>query len=134
MVRLYSTLIEGETGSTAANATEGDEPPDMDFEDATKLRLHKRIERNASLSKKVKKLQGDVCKVCGIKFEDIYGSIGKGYIEAHHLRPLASLKGQKVPMDPDKDFAVLCSNCHRMVHRSGCVDNIQKFKKDYFCG
>lgn len=134
MVQLYSALIEGETGSSTTNAAEGDEPPNMHFEDASKWRLHKRIERNASLSKKVKKLQGATCKICALKFEDLYGSIGVGFIEAHHLKPIASLKGKKVSMDPERDFAVLCSNCHRMVHRSGCVDNMQKFKKDHFRG
>lgn len=47
-----------------------------------------------------------------------YGEIGAGYIEAHHMRPISSLKeGETVEYDIQKDFSVLCSNCHRMIHR-----------------
>lgn len=67
-------------------------------------------------------------------FEEKYGDVGKNYIEAHHLKPLASLKGKKVAMDPAKDFPVLCSNCHRMIHQSSCTDDIGRFKTEDFRG
>ena len=134
MVQLYEALITGETNSEASTIQEGDEPLEMHYEDATQFRMHKRIERNAGLSKRVKQLLGYTCQVCNTNFEQRYGDIGKGYIEAHHLRPLASLKGKKIAMDPKKDFAVLCANCHRMIHRSGCVDNIAQFKKEHYRG
>ena len=43
-----------------------------------------------------------------------YGPRGDGYIEAHHTRPLETLD----PSQPTKvsDLALLCANCHRMVH------------------
>jgi 5-methylcytosine-specific restriction protein A len=135
MLGLYEALITGETGSDAALADdEDDAPPDLDYEDATRFRLHKRIERRAALAKKVKQLKGHTCEVCGISFARTYGKLGDGYIEAHHLKPIASLKGTKVAMDPVKDFAVLCSNCHRMVHRSGLIDDIVRFKREHFHG
>jgi 5-methylcytosine-specific restriction protein A len=134
MLHLYEVLIQGETSSATFTAVEGDEPPEMHYEDATRFRLHKRIERNTGLAKKVKELLGSSCQVCGTNFEIKYGSIGEGFIEAHHLKPLASLKGKKVAMDPKKDFAVLCSNCHRMVHRSGCVEDVQAFKEKHYRG
>lgn len=133
MIRLYETLIQVEANSEVSSTTvEGDEPPAMEYEDATRFRMHKRIERNANLAKAVKKYHGYTCQVCNINFEARYGEIGKEYIEAHHLKPLSTLKGQKVAMDPVKDFAVLCANCHRMIHRSGCVDDIVKFKNDHY--
>lgn len=134
MIQLYEALIEGDTNSDAGGAPEGDEPPELHFEDAGRFRMHKRIERNSGLSKRVKQLHGATCQVCATNFEQVYGEIGKDYIEAHHLKPLASLKGKKVAMDPAKDFAVLCANCHRMIHRSGCVDDIVKFKKEHYLG
>jgi 5-methylcytosine-specific restriction protein A len=133
MLQLYQTLFEGVIRSDTGSS-EDDEPSGLHFEDATKFRLHKRIERNAKLSKDVKKLQGYVCRVCGTDFEERYGAIGKGYIEAHHLKSIASIKGTKVAMDPLKDFAVLCSNCHRMVHLSGCLADIEKFKAEHYHG
>ena len=132
MLALYNLLVSGATGAEAMSNQEGDEPGEISFEDATKFRMHKRIERNLNLVKKVKARLGFTCQVCQINFESIYGEIGKNFIEAHHLRPLASLEG-RVAMNPDTDFAVLCANCHRMIHRAGCVDNIAQFKAHH-CG
>ncbi len=59
-----------------------------------------------------------VCQSCGFDFETVYGPAGREYIEAHHLTPLAELpEDTPVPLDPKEDFAVLCANCHRMMHR-----------------
>lgn len=132
IVELYRSLITGQTTVGSSSEPEGDEPPGMNFEDATKFRMHKRIERNAALAKKAKRIHGFICQVCGLNFETKYGAIGKGYIEAHHLRPLASLQGSRIAMDPRNDFAVLCSNCHRMVHCSGLVNDITRFKKENY--
>lgn len=134
MLKLYEALIVGQTDGEYSSDVEDDFPHGIDHEDATRFRLHKRIERNDGLIKKVKKAHGCTCAVCGLNFEGRYGPIGKGYIEAHHLIPLASIKGTKVAMDPIKDFAVLCANCHRMIHRSGCVDDVEKFKAEHFHG
>jgi 5-methylcytosine-specific restriction protein A len=132
MLQLYEALITAVTSLEANTIQEGDEPPELHYEDATQFRMHKRIERNAKLSNRVKQLRGYTCEVCETNFELRYGDIGKNYIEAHHLKPLASLKGKKVAMDPEKDFAVLCANCHRMIHRSGCIDEIAQFKKKHY--
>lgn len=118
IVRLYLTL-------TARGGV--DTLPDVSNEDAAggsiteqrRYRLHRRIERNGSVSSKVKRVRGYICEACGFDFAAIYGELGKGYIEAHHLTPLASLPvGQSVSQDPRTEFAVLCANCHRMVHSS----------------
>jgi 5-methylcytosine-specific restriction protein A len=132
MIKLYEGLISVENNSEAITIEEGDEPLEMHYEDATRFRMHKRIERNAGLSKRVKQLLGVTCQVCNVNFEERYGKIGENYIEAHHLIPLASIKGNRVAMDPKKDFAVLCANCHRMIHRTGCVDNIDQFKEEHY--
>lgn len=128
---LYDDLINGETAVEACAVAEGDEPWNIQFEDAGKLRMHKRIERNQKLAQDVKKTLGYKCQACGLIFTDIYGEIGKEYIEAHHLIPISSLKGQKVPRNPKTDFAVLCSNCHRMIHRSAFTGDIAMFVKQH---
>jgi len=131
MVALYGRLYELETLSDVASEESQIDVP-LIFEDAGKFRLHTRIERNAKLTQLVKKVRGHVCEVCSLNFEDSYGDIGKDYIEAHHLRPLSSLKGLRVAMDPLADFAVLCANCHRMVHRSGLISDIPGFREKYY--
>jgi 5-methylcytosine-specific restriction protein A len=98
--------------------------PDDDLQRGTSItevrryRMHRRIERNPRASKKVKRVHGTTCQACRHNFGKSYGSLGEGYIEAHHLRPLSQLnEGESVSYDPERDFAVLCANCHRMIHR-----------------
>lgn len=134
ILSLYENLIYGEAASEVENIVEGDEPEDIHYEDAGKLRLHKRIERNPRLALAAKEILGYRCQVCGLNFEERYGEIGRGYIEAHHLEPIAELRGQRVRREPSRDFAVLCSNCHRMIHKSAYVGDIKAFKKEYFKG
>ena len=82
-------------------------------------RLHLKIERNPIAARRAKRHHGTRCQVCALDFAERYGAIGKGFIEAHHLRPIYSLaEGAAVVYDVAKDFAVLCSNCHRMIHRT----------------
>ncbi|WP_143412697.1 HNH endonuclease [Gordonibacter urolithinfaciens] len=55
------------------------------------------------------------CCVCGFDFEAVYGVLGEGYIECHHTKPISEYeKGEKTRVE---DLALVCSNCHRMLHR-----------------
>jgi 5-methylcytosine-specific restriction protein A len=56
------------------------------------------------------------CNVCGFNFEEAYGERGKDYIAVHHLTPVSTF-GKTTKVDPKSDMIVLCSNCHRMIHR-----------------
>jgi hypothetical protein len=61
-----------------------------------------------------------ICEVqnCGFDFAKQYGALGKGYAQVHHLLPLS-----KSPKDGRetklKDLAVVCANCHIMIHAGG---------------
>ena len=56
------------------------------------------------------------CDVCGFDFAVAYGELGKGFIEAHHVKSLADMQpGDKTNLE---DLVAVCSNCHRMLHRS----------------
>jgi 5-methylcytosine-specific restriction enzyme A len=113
---LYQALVEGRatvTGSVPPNP----EDPASGVE-AKRMRWHQQVERSRSLAKKAKQVHGDRCQACEQRLGDIYGDdIGAGYIEAHHLSLFASLDGRPTELDPTADFAVLCPNCHAMVHR-----------------
>lgn len=93
------------------------------------LKYHFRIERNQTLAKKVKKLKGYNCECCKLNFEERYGALGHKFIEAHHLIPISSLKIGFHEIDLENDFAVLCSNCHRMIHRLEDSSDIDKLRK-----
>jgi hypothetical protein len=95
---------------------------DKDFDEGEiVLRAHLIRERNALLVKKAKDAwrASDPllrCEVCQFSFLEAYGD---EYVEAHHTKPLATLKaGAKTRID---DLARVCANCHRMLHLSGCI-------------
>lgn len=62
------------------------------------------------------RIHGTKCMICGFDFEQKYGELGKGYIEVHHIKPLATLE-QEVVVNPETDLICVCANCHRMLHR-----------------
>ncbi len=74
------------------------------------------FERNLKLRAAAIAFHGATCKVCGFNFEVTYGEHGKSYIEVHHLIPISSLP-EPSTINPREDLTVLCSNCHRMIHR-----------------
>jgi 5-methylcytosine-specific restriction protein A len=101
------------------------------LEGRRRFKFHKRLERrrNAKLVRAVKRHHGNNCAGCGLNFSALYGSVGSNYIDAHHITPLSKLKGDgDRPMDPKKDFAVLCANCHRIIHKLGCPP-LEEFRK-----
>lgn len=124
----YAVLVDAVLPSSKSIEREDDE---TDFEDLTKIRIHKRIERNQRLAKKVKAKKGYVCEACGFSYDSVYTNLDTDYIEAHHLVAFAELTGSKVPLDPEKDFAVLCADCHRMIHRSKFIHDINAFRLNH---
>ena len=55
------------------------------------------------------------CQVCKMCFEEVYGEIGKDFIEVHHLVPISERGGDYI-VNPVRDLVPLCSNCHSMIH------------------
>mgnify|MGYP001216674918 CR=1 FL=1 len=97
---------------------------DNDFESHEGMilsRVHKFRERDQKIIRKKKeqilKLFGKLeCEGCGFDFKIKYGSRGDGFIECHHIKPVSEIKeNEKTKLI---DLIILCSNCHRMVHRS----------------
>ncbi|MFF8865997.1 HNH endonuclease [Streptomyces sp. NPDC015139] len=83
------------------------------------LRRHVARERDKKLrQKKIDAVlrQGAplVCEVCDFDFEAVYGDRGAGYIECHHVVPLHVAGEGRTKLS---DLALICSNCHRMIHR-----------------
>ena len=97
--------------------------PRRKFQEGRKrLIQHARTERirNPALIRESKRLfkkkHGKLyCEVCSFDFERKYGQRGKDYIEAHHKTPISELESV-VDCTVD-DLTLVCSNCHRMLHR-----------------
>jgi len=83
--------------------------------------LHRAKERSKAVVNLAKKKAKErdpflCCSVCNFSFLKEYGvELGENFIEAHHTKPLSEITGEvetKV-----EDLALVCSNCHRMLHR-----------------
>lgn len=85
-------------------------------EGAPTLHLTTRYERDPRLREAAIQIHGTTCSACGFNFAMVYGQHGAGYIQVHHVQPLADGAGEHL-VDPNSDMDVLCANCHVMVHR-----------------
>lgn len=106
-----------------AGMTETEDPlarlPEARTEGGEHVYISIRRERDPQLRDDALAIHGFDCMGCGFNFEKAYGDLGKGFIEVHHIVPLADA-GKSIT-DPSTDLIVLCSNCHRMVHRKRCL-------------
>ncbi len=135
IIETYQQIIYDSIDSSVNENSESiiSEFPSFEAEtDLRKMRQHLRIERDdRKLIQEVKKRKGYICECCKIDFEKTYGPIGKGYIEAHHKQPIHQLKGKVIKLDAEKDFIVLCSNCHKMIHKLDDPSDLDAFIKLY---
>jgi hypothetical protein len=112
-----------------AHKTSSPEPMDVElqaFEGQAKFLFVKHRQREARLRheklREAFKQNGGhlLCEVpkCKFDFMKRYGQLGAGYAQVHHKRPLAAApkKGQRTKL---KDLAVVCANCHAMIHKGG---------------
>lgn len=86
-------------------------------------------ERNPINRQKALSYHGYSCAACGFNFEEVYGELGKGFIEVHHIVPL-SMRDEEVKVNPKTDLIPLCPNCHRMIHhKKNRILTIDELKK-----
>jgi predicted HNH restriction endonuclease len=99
----------------------GDDEPDIAEAEEGRLltRLHRYRERSRKLVALAKKAAMQkygrlFCQACGFDFGKRYGPTGEGLIDVHHTRPVQTLvEGNITKVD---ELALLCANCHRVVH------------------
>lgn len=100
---------------------EDGEEEKLEFREGRVLyKLHKYKERDSKLvlfkkTQHLKKYGSLDCESCDFNFQLKYGDLGKGYIECHHQVPLYQYEG--IQQTRLEDLALVCSNCHRMLHR-----------------
>lgn len=97
-----------------------------------KYRLHRSRERDSSITRKAKarrlKETGALfCDICDFDFYNKYGELGLGFIEVHHKVPVSKLDGNtKTKLS---DLALVCSSCHRMLHRQKSTMPVSELKE-----
>jgi 5-methylcytosine-specific restriction protein A len=111
-------------------------PPEDGEDEAQEGRIlyrrHRVRERDRKLIRRkkqtVKQRTGRLaCEVCSFEFEEVYGQHGAGYIECHHTIPLAQATGPTTTRLGD--LVVVCSNCHRMLHRGDPPPTVPKLRQ-----
>jgi 5-methylcytosine-specific restriction enzyme A len=116
---IRAAVEEGISAATTTVASDVD-----DFAEAPEGRVLTRLHRTRERSRKLvdrKKSQalkehGRLqCEACAFNFAEHYGDHGDGYIECHHVKPVHELQpGERTKLS---DLALVCANCHRMIHR-----------------
>jgi 5-methylcytosine-specific restriction protein A len=109
-IPIYGMLVSL-IGAEENELTTTGEPEGRAIQSLTTRYERSRLNREACIQ-----LKGTRCKVCGFDFSEAYGPLGIGYIEIHHLTPVASI-GPNYRIDIKTDLAPVCSNCHSMAHR-----------------
>jgi hypothetical protein len=100
-------------------------------EGRTQIKRHLVRERNQALVKKKKRAVLSTtgalaCEVCTLDFLQRYGELGRGFAECHHVTPLALLaQASETKLE---DLAIVCANCHRMLHRGRQWKTIAQLK------
>jgi len=126
-----STTIRREQPYISSSQHEIDLLEALGVEGRKKLITHLKRERNPKLvaAKKAAVLAAKgtlACEICSFIFYDKYGELGKGYCEVHHRKPLADGGIRQTALS---DHAILCSNCHRMIHRTAPMLSVEMFRK-----
>lgn len=114
--------IEDEIYTIFPDEVEGDL-----FEGARKKVSVNIYERSQHARNKCIAVHGLNCAVCAFNFENAYGDIGIGFIHVHHVVDIASIKAE-YKVDPSKDLAPVCPNCHAMLHKTKPAMSIESLK------
>ncbi len=132
----YSWVISGLCWSGLSPRQLEPDPIDIDDflgfpEGDEKRRMHLVRERNQTVIRKAKEiaLERDPllkCEVCDFSFNERYGELGQNFVEAHHKIPIAKLKkGSITRVD---DIALVCANCHRMIHNGDKTISVEDLR------
>ncbi len=108
-------------------------PEEIDDDDTAGLEGERRsvlvniYERNPAARRKCISHWKPICRVCEFDFEAVYGTLGEGFIQVHHLKPLGEV-GEAYRLDPIEDLRPVCPNCHAMLHRQKPALKIEELK------
>jgi 5-methylcytosine-specific restriction protein A len=114
-LNFYSTVTTGLTEEDATRVSVA--PKEAKGKEVRRLAWHLVAEgRNSVIARRAKAIQGYQCQVCGYQPPEELGNSGRRCIEAHHLTPFKDLDERPRHLDPERDFAIVCANCHRLLH------------------
>lgn len=101
--------------STTSPAIDVDIHQVEEAEGQRRLVQHLQCERKKSVVRRKKASVASLeCEICGFLFSRSYGPQAADYCEVHHLIPLG--QSDEATRTKLRDLAILCANCHRVVH------------------
>ena len=77
------------------------------------------------------KSKGYRCEACEWSIEEDEQEVWGSSFELHHLAPFYELKENETRVVRIEDFAVLCASCHRAIHRTEYVPDVEGFAAAY---
>jgi 5-methylcytosine-specific restriction protein A len=100
-------------------------------EGAVIYKLHRFRERDSRIIDIKKKIEFEkygalLCEACTFDFHETYGELGFKFIECHHKIPIAEFNAQT--RTTLNDLSLVCSNCHRMLHRKIDTMSVEQLK------
>lgn len=135
LMRAYHRALKA--GLPPAKVPPSDDPDEelSAFEGAesnafVKHRKRERKLRIAKLSQVLRENDGHLaCEVpgCGFDFVRTYGALGFAFAHVHHLKPLRDAPSSGAPRKLS-DLAIVCANCHAMIHRYGACRPLREVK------
>lgn len=85
--------------------------------------------RNAKVRQLLANSGSLACQACDFDFAKVFGEVGDGFCEVHHNRPLS---GRGPSITRLRELTILCSNCHRMIHRTEPMMRVVDFRREFF--
>lgn len=119
---VHQSLIDKDQNTSSNQQQESQRTFDEGFK---KFIVNEVSTRDSQLTTFAKAIHGTICAVCDFDFGEYYGEHGEGFVEIHHLVPIA--KGSR--NTSLEDVRPVCSNCHRMLHRGNELLGIEQLKQ-----
>jgi hypothetical protein len=116
----YPLSVAGDVRSVATRQVILMDREEEFSEGSEKFVIHRRKERNPQAVRRKKQMALEthgnlVCEACDFDFAEVYGPAGEGVAECHHRVHLSTLQSEcRIRL---KDLAIVCSNCHTILHR-----------------
>lgn len=96
-----------------------------EFLEEKTARYHLSIERRTNASRLVRRHKEPICEGCGLHPVSTLGAEAASVLEVHHLQAFSELDvGTVRKVHPVRDFALLCANCHRLIHGLGTPSDL----------
>ena len=90
-----------------------------------------RYERHPEARRRCLDHFGYECQVCGLRFEERYGELGREFMQVHHKLPLSEIADHdNYTVNPLEDLVPVCPNCHAMLHRpAGTTLTVEELRR-----